>query len=145
MQEVGPDPVADDEIIYRRIPESKGWYDAKINEVSADAFGPNREYDVEGISVSRAKLTTLENAATPPTPRPGKSFFVAFLNAGELRNCGIQIEPDPLPNDPSHAILPQLTTGNRKSTETLERQAVLATLCRRVEGPFKDTRSAGTV
>jgi hypothetical protein len=36
--EDGTEPVADDELLYRRIPVSKGWYDEK--GLSAEAFGP---------------------------------------------------------------------------------------------------------
>lgn len=49
------------------------------------------------------------------------------------------IEPRPeLPTgyDPSHAELPDLNSGNRKTTETLQRQRILVELCQTVEGPF---------
>jgi hypothetical protein len=127
------EPVTDDEELYRRVPASTGWY-APETGLKPEAFGPHKIRDVTGLSVSRAKYKTAEEAAR--TDRPGKSFYIAVLRAGDLRKQGIAVEPRPIPDDPGHAELPDLNSSNYKTAATLERQRILASLCLRVEGPF---------
>lgn len=131
--EKGLEPIADDELLYRRVPESAGWYDPAIKELNFKAFDPHKERDKTGISVSRGRFASIEQAARGQL---GKSYFVAVLNAGALRRAGISIEPRPTSADQGHAELPELNSDNRKTTETLERQHVLVGLCISVEGPF---------
>jgi hypothetical protein len=126
----GSEPVADDELLYRRIPVSKGWYDEE--GLSAEAFDP-RPDEGSGISIYRAKYITLEKAAQGMSK---KGYWVAVLRAGDLRQHGIRIEPRPEPDDPAHAELPDLTCHNRDSAEALERQQRLVELCLRVDGPI---------
>jgi hypothetical protein len=88
------DPIADDELLYRRIPVSKGWYDAA--GLSPEAFDPRADEE-SGISVYRAKYLTVEQAAQ------GKSkqgYWVAIFRAGDLRHHGFQVLPRPQPDDP---------------------------------------------
>jgi len=136
-----PDPVANDELLYRRVPASvvPQQYDPATGSLSDQAFAPHKTRDVSGLSVSRAKFKSPEEAARG---RPGKSYFVAVLRAGDLRQRGIEVVPQPnLPDgqyDPAHAEWPYLNAANRKSDLTLERQRILAEeLCLRVEGPFE--------
>ena len=132
-----PEPIADDELLYRRVSVLSGWYDPAADELRAQAFAPHRANDTTGISVWRGKYKSLEEAARG---RPGKSYYVAILNAGEVRQAGIDVVPQPhLPSgyDPSHAELPNLNSSNRQATETLERQRVLVSLCRTIEGPYE--------
>lgn len=129
----GTEPIADEELLYRRVPASMGWYSPGA-ELNSQAFAP-RSDDVTGLSVSRAKYRSIEDAAKG---RPGKSYYVAVLRAGDLRQNGIEIVPRPRPpDDPGHAELPDLNSSNRKADETLERGRLLAEkLCLRVEDPF---------
>ena len=130
----GTEPIADDELLYRRIPMSTGWYRPDAG-VDPQAFAPHAKNDITGLSVSRAKYKSIEAAAKG---QPGKSYYVAILQAGDLRQRGIQVVPRPLPEDAGHTELPDLNAGNRKTGETLERQRVLAQeLCLRVAGPFQ--------
>ena len=132
-----PEPVADDELLYRRVPASTGWYDPTSGMLKSEAFAPHKVNDATGLSVSRGKYKLLEEAALG---RPGKTYYIAVINAGELRQAGIDVVPQPhLPSgyDPSHAELPGLNSSNRKATETLERQRVLVSLCRTIEGPYE--------
>ncbi len=134
----GGEPIEDDELLYRRIPTSTGWYDPDTGILKSEAFGPHKTRDVTGLSLHRTKHKTIEEAARG---RPGESYFVAVLRAGDLRQRGIEIVPRPdLPDghrDPAHAETPGLNSESRKSSETLERQRVLAEgLTLRVEGPF---------
>jgi hypothetical protein len=130
----GTEPIADDEVLYRRIPASQGWYaPGTTPPLSEAAFGPTK-HDSTGISVSRAKYKTLEEAACG---REGKRYYVAVLRAGDLRAQGIEVIPRPLEGDPGHGEIPGLTYDNRKSDQALEWKVLLAhQLCLRVEGPF---------
>ena len=104
---------------------------------------PTSNGDLTGISVTRAKFKSIEQAAQG---QQGKSYFVAVLCVGDLRNAKFTVKPQPnVPGgyDISHAELPDLNAGNYKATETLERQRELAEkLCLRVEGPFKVEEAA---
>jgi hypothetical protein len=134
----GSEPIEDDELLYRRVPASGGWYDQTTGILKSEAFGPHKTQDISGLSVARAKHSSIEKAARG---RPGKIYFVAVLRAGDLRQRGIDVVPRPdLPNghrDPAHAELPGLNSAVRKTSQTLERQLILANeLSLRVEGPF---------
>ncbi|MHB1038251.1 MAG: hypothetical protein ACYC35_27825 [Pirellulales bacterium] len=136
--DIGSEPVEDGELLYRRIPASTGWYDPAAGVLKAEAFGPHKTQDITGLSVARAKYKSIEEAARGTL---GKSYFVAVLRASDLRKQGIDISPQPdLPDgrrDPAHAELPGLRADNRKATQTLEWQRLLAgELTVRVEGPF---------
>jgi hypothetical protein len=129
----GNEPVADDEYLYRRIPVSKEWYDE--NGLSPEAFRPRRDEET-GISVFRAKYKSIEDAAKGMSKH---GYYVAVLRAGDLRNVGIQIIPQPnVPGgyDPSHAELPDLTCHNLSEPAAMERMGRLTDLALRVEGPF---------
>ncbi len=129
----GTEPIAADEILYRRVPASPGWYDEGTGLLKPQAFDPHRKNDLTGISVSRAQYKTIEEAARG---QPGKSYYVAVLRAGDLLAKGIRVLPRPLPNDPGHAEFPDLNATNRKSNRVLELQRILAELTIEVEGPF---------
>lgn len=113
------------------------WYDPADGTLKPEAFGPHKQRDVTGISVSRGKHRSVEEAARG---QPGKTYFVAVLRAGDLRQRGISVVPrpeTPAGFDPAHAELPELNGANYKTDATLELQRVLAEeLCLRVEGPF---------
>jgi hypothetical protein len=132
----GTEPIADDELLYRRVPASLPWYDPTSNELRPQAFGPNKKRDLTGISVFRAKYKPIEEVAHG---QPGRSYFVAILSAGDVRRAGIRVEPSPnTPTgyDAAHAELPDLNAANCKDSATLERERVLVEVCQRVEGPF---------
>ncbi len=134
----GSDPIEDDEFLYRRVPASMDWYDANSDDLRPEAFGPHKTRDNTGLSVTRANRKSIKEAARG---QPGKSYYVAIFRAGSLREQGIEVVPRPnLPNDeydPAHAELPELNSGTRKESQTLQWQRVLAEeLTERVEGPF---------
>jgi hypothetical protein len=128
-----PEMIDDGELLYRRIPESTGWYDPTVDpRPSPRAFNP-REGDKTGLSLSRAKYKTLEEVAKG---QPGKRYYVAVLKAGDLRATGIELVQTP-PEDPSHCEIGNLTYANRKENASQEIQKRLAhELCLRIEGPF---------
>ncbi len=131
------DPIDIAEILYRRIPASQGWYDEATKVLNSAAFHPNRN-DETGISIVRGKYKTPEQAAMG---RSGKTYYLAVLKANELaeRQINAVSRPD-LPSgetDISHAELPGLNAGNRRSFEVAGMEEMLAQeLTIEVLGPF---------
>lgn len=130
----GSEPIADHEILYRRIPAASGFYDPLVDpNPSPLAFRPTKQ-DTTGVSLARAKYTDLEQAGRG---REGKQYYVALLRAGELRRLGMDVVARPLEDDPGHCEIAELTFANRKAMPFAEWQALLAEqLCLRIEGPF---------
>jgi hypothetical protein len=124
--------VADDELLYRRIPASTDWYDPGTGELDDQAFAPHKDRDLTGLSLYRAIFKTIEETAAG---QPGKSYYVATLRARDIRAAGIEITRDD-PGDPGHVVLPSLNGTNRKDDRTLKLQRVLAGLPLSVSGPF---------
>lgn len=113
------DPIADDELIYRRIPMI--WHDK--GDVSPDAFRA-RDDDTTGISVGRAKHTTREAFVENDRGRP---FNIAVMRAGDLRAAGIEVEPRPEDGDPGHSEIPSQTYANRNDPGAKEERVLIAT------------------
>ena len=103
----GSEPIADDEIVYRRVSDTSGWYDPNSDRpVAWAAFRPN-EKDLDGISVWRAKYKSpAEVAATQA--RPERRYFILVLRAARLRESGIEVKPSPQLGGPGHATLANL-------------------------------------
>lgn len=142
------DVITDDERLYRRIPVGPGYCTTdpatqRLN-VSAQAFHPHRERDVDGLSLSRGRteshptfLSPEDLAKSGPSP---EGYFLAELIYGELRKAGIRVIPDPQPHDPGHVLLPELNSSDRKSDRVKELEMQLATtLTHFVHGPFPGT------
>lgn len=132
-------PVSDNELLYRRIPISQGWYAPVSSQVSPEAFRPNKDRDHTGISVDRARslehpeFRTAAEAAAGLNP---KGYYIAILRVGDLRSHGIEVVARALPDNPGHAEIPSLTAANRRSDAAEECKRALARLTIRVEGPF---------
>jgi len=129
----GNEPIADNELLYRRIPASAGWYSEGV--LSPMAFRPHREHDIEGISLWRAKYASIEEAARG---QPGKEYYVAVLRAGNLKAHGIEVTATRERGEPGHISVPGLNSQNRREPASLDLQGLLAgRLTLRVEGPFR--------
>jgi len=130
----GAEPIADDELLFRRIPASLNLYDPQcLPPLLPDAFRPNAN-DTTGLSVYRSKYKSVEETAHG---REGKTYYVAVLRAGDLRKVGIEVVPRPREADPGHAEIRGLTFDNRRTDQSIEWKSLLAQkLCIRVEGPF---------
>ena len=134
MSEEPDDPIADDEVLYRRIPASMGWF-TPPSELNSSAFSPDKSRDITGISISRNKYNTPEDVAR--RGGEGRFYYIAVFLAGDLRRAGIRVVPRPTFSDPGHAEIPDMNVENRKEQQTLERRRVLAEeLCLEVIGPF---------
>ena len=138
----GTEPIDDDELIFRRIPVSMSWY--ANGQLSPEAFDPDPKRDITGISVSRSKYKSLEEAAKGPSK---KGYFVAVFREKDLRQRGIDVAPRPIhpedprhpEYDPGHAEFPDLTAQSRGSSEAEETKLALTTLAIEVKGPFVPT------
>ena len=131
----GTEPVADDELLYRRIPVSQRWYDPAADpKPMLQAFRP-RPDDVTGLSVVRGEFySTPEEAAQGPSK---SGYFVAVLRVGDLRAHGIEVVARPVEGILGHAEITNLTAANRDSDKAKGIMELLAErLCLRVEGPF---------
>jgi hypothetical protein len=138
----GTEAIEDSEVVFRRVPVSQGWCDAAVQpHLSHLAFAPTK-YDVTGISLSRAKYKTVEQAAAGSS-RQG--YYVALLKAGDLRSKGIDVVPKPLPDDPGHCEIPSLIYQNRRTDPSIETTVQLALLVIDVKGPFAAGLASGDV
>ncbi len=131
----GNEPIADDEILYRRI-----FYDyyqpGSDRPVSWVAFRPT-EHDGDGLSVWRAKYVTLAKAGAG---RPGKSYFVAVLHAEDLRRLGCDLMPTP-DSGRGHASITNMSWrayAESKNTVRSLSEMIAAQCTDRVEGPFPE-------
>ena len=93
----GTEPIADEELLYRRVPASTGWYSPENGNLSDQAFAVHKLHDATGLSVSRDKYCSSQQAARG---RAGKSYYVAVLRASDLKAKGIKVVPRPQPGDP---------------------------------------------
>jgi hypothetical protein len=132
----GVEPVADDEVLYRRVPVSMQWYVPDATpQLSPEAFAP-RQDESEGISLYRAKYKTLAEVAAGKSK---KGYYVAKMLASEIRARGITIRSDD-PNDPGHVAVPELNALNHDTNEAQEIKLGLAECAgNMVEGPFLPT------
>jgi len=101
-----PDPLPDEEFVYRRIPWNHYNNPASSPYPRIDAFRP-REDETEGISVDRANLTTIDRARRGRSPKP---YHVARISVGELRSrFGLTVIPNPIPGNSAHALIPGMS------------------------------------
>ncbi|HNQ23513.1 MAG TPA: hypothetical protein PKK06_10505 [Phycisphaerae bacterium] len=127
-------PIADDELLLRRIPANPEYFNPDVDpHPSPFAFRPRAD-DNTGLSLVRMKFASVREVAANPR---GKHYYVAVLRAADLRDHGLSVVPRPLPDNPGHSEIPELTYANRSTSEAKEMQLLLAErLCVRIEGPF---------
>lgn len=125
------EPITDDELIYRRVPVSKGWIDE--HGIRPDAFEPRLD-DGTGISVYRARFVSLEDAAMGLSKR---GYYVLAMRAGDLRAAGIDVVPVPHDDLPGHAEIPSLAYREQESDLSIQQRELLADrLVAAIYGPF---------
>lgn len=131
------DPITDDEILYRRIPVSMKWYSTEQG-LSPRAFEP-RDDDVTGISVSRSKYKSPEEAGQGLSK---SGYFVCELPVKELIKSNVRFAPKPEPGDPGHAELPDLNVGSRDTVDAINIIQLLSIIgARKVHGPYTPGRA----
>ncbi len=131
----GHEPVAPREVLFRRIP--RHWYpDAKQpSRPQLDAFLPRRpdprkpgdEGDADGLSIFRAKYTTVKQASVGANS--AKPYHVASLTLETIEsisdsegNQGLSVRPDPLEGAPGHSLIPELNARDYLAGKRQERQ-----------------------
>ncbi len=137
-QDCADEGISDDEFVYRRVSMESGWYDPSLElRVAWLAFRPN-ENDVGGISVWRAKYKSPREVARI-APRPGHHYYVLVLNAGRLREAGVELHPSPEDGGPGHASLINLSAEHYRSNKDAVRalaETIRTSLIEQVKGPF---------
>lgn len=136
----GDEPIDDGELLFRRIPSV--WF--RDGKIEPEAFLPRKNGDEDGISLSRGKYKSPEEAARPPVIRPGKVYYLSQFKATELRKVGLEAVPMPLPNDIGHCVIPQMTSEKRRTDECREFARLLAVQIGAEDplgpfGPFDET------
>ncbi len=90
----GGDPLADDELLYRRV--TRGQADPATGLPNSSAFRTSHD---DGVSTSAASLVSIEDCLAEGHPGMG----VVSVKAGDARACGFQVVRDP--EDPKHVLL----------------------------------------
>jgi len=134
----GDEPIADEEIIYRRVPKDH-YPPPRKGKPSPKAFRP-KDYDTDGISLTRAKYSTIDKAARGSREIPA---FVAVLMARGVRELGLTLQPDPQPDDPGHFLIPKLDYARRKLDWSEASQVQLAEELCRMENPLRIDEDQG--
>lgn len=143
------DAVADDEVILRRIPRSKSWYNPATKQLEDEAFAPLRN-DKDGISVSRRRSdgnpSFLTDAQVGISGLSKSGYFVAALRVRDVRRLGLSVIPDPippgnpdgLPENPGHALIPELNYADKETDAVQEWMVRLAdgSCVEEVSGPY---------
>ena len=130
----GTEPIVETEIIYRRV--FHDYYNArKVPPLSIKAFNPIDGNDDDGVSVTRAAYS-----ATPEEVgaggKIGKKYFVVEIIARDLLSNGLRIDPDPVPGNLGHAIIPMLNARDRESAIVQEKLVLIRTLPHKIHGWF---------
>ena len=94
-----------DETVYRRIAFLDFPRPKQVSLPAWVAFRPNKN-DVTGISLSRAEFWSVEQAAQG---RQGKRYHVMQMRVGDLNDIGLTVVADDPQDDPSHAVIPELS------------------------------------
>ena len=83
----GTEPIADDELLYRRVPVSTGWCFSEGKPLGSSVHRAQL-HDPTGLSVSRDKYCSSQQAARG---RAGKSYYLAVLRASESQAKGMRL------------------------------------------------------
>ena len=75
----------------------------------------DRPGDVDGLSVTRPLLTTLEQAATCPVT--GRKYHVAQIMVEFVGSLDLSVESRPVAHDRGHSIIPELNSRDRRNQE----------------------------
>lgn len=104
-------------LLYRRL-QNEWWEKAKkkgtLHPIPLSFFMP-RQADADGLSVSRAYISTIEIAST--SARTGKRMCLAEFPTSVVTGRGLTVEPKETDHDPGHAIIPELNYVDRADPE----------------------------
>jgi len=133
------EPVADDEVLYRRVSDRSGWYDPSLDRpIAWEAFRPN-ERDLDGISLWRARSYESPERVARIGAKANRQYFLLVLRAGTLRSVGATMLPTPSPAGPGHVTLANLSAIEYRRDRNAVRElaeSIAHDLVEDVEGPF---------
>lgn len=119
------EPVAPDEYILRRILNNKDYINLDLPiPVQRAAVGPTKR-DTDGLSVYREKFVSPREVAESGNNSAG--YYVVRFNAQDIFDMGLDIIPDKIEDGlQGHSLVPQLSTGEKKSNRKLYVERTLA-------------------
>ena len=103
-----PAQIADDEVILRHIPGGT-LHQAPGPRITSKNFALRTHLNETGLSVSRAGMTS-PAALLALVGDVAKGSRVAAVTAADLRGLGLDVVPDPLPDNPGHAEIRSAST-----------------------------------
>jgi hypothetical protein len=95
-------PVADDEIILRHIPGGT-TFQASGPRLTSINFQVRTATGETGVSVTREAMMTPDAFLVSVGADIANGSRIATATVGEIRALGLQVVPDPLPDNPGHA------------------------------------------
>ena len=95
-------PVADDEIILRHIPGGT-TFQAPGPRLTSINFQVRTATGETGVSVTRQAMMSPDVFLVRVGADVTKGSLVATATVGDIRALGLQVVPDPLPDNPGHA------------------------------------------
>ena len=94
--------VEDDDFVLRHIPPGTLWQALGPRVTSAN-FRIRADRAETAISVSRRSMTRPDNLLARVGGDPTSGSRVAFASVRAIRGMGLEVVPDPLPDDPGQA------------------------------------------
>ncbi len=120
MDTDGVPPVSESEQLYRRLLPA-AWYRNSDHPIIPQNYfmprpwqSPDRPGDTDGISVNRASLTDAITASRRPDT--GECVPMARFAVTNVLDIGLTVGPEPLPDDLSHAVIPELNSLDRRDS-----------------------------
>lgn len=133
-----PESISDNEIVYRRIPVSRGYY-SQDTGLSPQAFRPDK-CDISGISFTREHSRTPEEEALSGESSSG--YYIARLRVSSIRAAGLDIHPAPTPENPGHCEISSMRAEMRRTDACREAELILKSKCLLdVVGPLDSANS----
>lgn len=109
-----PSPVGDDEVVLRHVPGGPTWQEPPDGRITSFNFRPRPgEY---GVSVSRSALTT-PAVLMARLGDPASGSRIAAAAVADIRALGLEVVPDPLDDDPGHALIQPTSALATKSSK----------------------------
>ena len=120
-------PVENNEFVLRRI-HKNDFKPATRDPIQRPAFAPSK-MDTDGLSVHRELFIKPRRLAFCGR-KPGE-YLIARFHMSDLEELGLSCLASSDPEQPpGHAIIPQLTSADQKSTKSKELQRALAKIAK---------------
>lgn len=113
--------IADDEILIRHVPGGTTWIAPGPRLTSAN-FRPREVLGETALSVNRLSTMTPDELSKRMKGSRERGSRVIWATAGAIRSLGLLVRPDPLENDPGHALIdsgPDISLNDRNTQRAL--------------------------